>query len=395
MNGSDSAEIKRGSRNVRRMTKPISLSVFFPVFNEKENLPITIARTIRTLEESPFVYAYEIIIVDDGSKDGSAELADALATTHPTVRVVHHNGNKGYGSALKTGIAAARMDYVFFTDADLQFDIVELNALLVHLGEYPVVIGYRAPRRDPFLRLVNAWGWNVLNRFLFGLRVRDIDCAFKIFRRELVQELPLQSQGAMISAETLIRLTCKDVPVKEVPVSHLPRKMGSPTGAKPSVIYRAFSEMIELYRGELGALAIAKTGNEAVKFMMVGVVNTALDAVAYIMLTRLTTVFSEHLIVAKFLSFLAGTVSSLLLNRSWTFGMKGRPTFAEIVRFYTMTSLSITVNVLLMNFFVSLGMYDLFALVITTVFTFVINFFLSKFWVFRLRSNPPKTYALS
>ena len=158
----------------------------------------------------------------------------------------------GYGSALKTGIKAAKLDYIFFTDADLQFDIIELQNLLVHADSYPVVIGYRAPRQDPAMRLLNARVWNFLNRTLFGLKVRDIDCAFKIFKRTEVQSLTLRSKGAMISAEILIRLSRRKVAIKEVPVSHLPRVAGSPTGAKPAVIARAFGEMVRLYRGELG-----------------------------------------------------------------------------------------------------------------------------------------------
>jgi putative flippase GtrA len=275
------------------------------------------------------------------------------------------------------------MDYIFFTDADLQFDIVELQGLLAHLARYPVVIGYRAPRQDPFMRLLNARVWNMLNRVLFGLRVKDIDCAFKIFKRDKVQSLSLRSHGAMISAETLIRLTRKKIPIKEVPVSHLPRVAGSPTGAKLSVIVRAFKEMVTLYRGELGLV----THKEALKFMSVGVINTLLDAGAYIILTRGTTIFSEHLIVAKFLSFFAGTVSSLLLNRTWTFEVRTRLKAAEIARFYTVTSAAIVLNVFLMNLFVSLGMYDLVALAVTTVFTFALNFTFSKMWVFK-RSTP-------
>src|SRR4029077_5194980 len=139
----------------------------------------------------------------------------------------------GYGAALKTGMREAAMDYVFFTDADLQFDILELQNLLVHVSQYPVVIGYRAPRKDPFMRLLNARGWKLLNRLPFGLKVRDIDCAFKLFKRSELQCLRLRSQGAMISAETLIRPSRKKVAIKEVPVSHLPRVAGSPTGAKP------------------------------------------------------------------------------------------------------------------------------------------------------------------
>lgn len=367
------------------MKQPITLSIFFPAYNEEENIRQTIVRTIRVVEDSPYVADYEILIIDDGSSDNTRKIAEDIASRYPSVRVITHSQNYGYGAALKTGIAAARMEYVFFTDADLQFDIIELQNLLVHLARYPVVIGYRAPRRDSLVRLLNAWGWNMLNRLLFGLRVRDIDCAFKIFKRIEIQSLDLQSKGAMISAETLIRLTRKRVPFKEVPVSHVPRKAGLSTGAKFSVIFRAFNEMVELYRGELGSV----THKEALKFMSVGIVNTFLDAAVYIFLTRETLIFSEHLTMAKFFSFLAGTVSSLLLNRHWTFGVRTRLALGEVARFYTMTSFSLAVNVAMMNFLVGLGMYDLAALAVTTLCTFVTNFTLSKIWVFKQQKMEP------
>jgi glycosyltransferase involved in cell wall biosynthesis len=361
------------------MIRPITLSIFFPAYNEEDNIRATISRTLDVVEGSPYVNDFEIIVVNDGSRDGTGDIAREIAHEDNRVRVIDHPKNLGYGQALKTGIAAASMDYIFFTDADLQFDIVELQNLLVHLASYPVVIGYRAPRRDPLMRKLNAWGWNALNRLFFGLRVRDIDCAFKLFKRKEVQRLSLKSHGAMISAELLIRLSRQHVPLKEVPVSHLPRVAGSPTGAKPSVILRAFAEMIRLYRGELGLV----THKQALKFMGVGVINTALDAIAYISLTRETIIFSEHLVAAKFFSFLVGTISSLFLNRYWTFGLRTRMTWGEVARFYTMTSVSILVNVEMMNVLVSHGVYDLIALCITTVVTFAANFTLSKFWVFR------------
>jgi glycosyltransferase involved in cell wall biosynthesis len=371
------------------MKQPITLSVFFPAYNEEKNIQETVLRTIRVIEDSPYIGTYELLIINDGSTDQTRLVAESLARQFPAIRVINHAENRGYGAALRTGFAEATMDYVFFTDADLQFDIAELQKLVIHLTNYPVVIGYRAPRKDPAMRLVNAWGWNILNRLLFGLQVRDIDCAFKIFRREVVQNLKLQSRGAMISAETLIRLARKNIAFKEVPVMHAPRKAGSPTGARISVIVRAFSEMISLYRGELGSV----THREALRFMSVGVINTLLDASAYIVLTRGTDVFAHHLVAAKFFSFLAGTISSLLLNRSWTFGLQGQLTAAEVVRFYTVTSLSITINVAMMNLLVSFGMYDLVALALTTVVTFVANFTLSKFWVFKQASPPPRQTA--
>lgn len=364
--------------------KPITLSVFFPAYNEEENIREAVEEAVRVCQQSPYIKDFEIIIVNDGSRDATLSIAQTLASQYTEVTVVDHGTNRGYGAALRSGIAAASKDYIFFTDADLQFDITELQNLLIHLSSYAVIIGYRAPRRDPFMRLLNAKGWNALNRLLFGLKIRDIDCAFKVFRRELLQALPLRSHGAMLSAEILIRLSRQGIIIKEVPVSHLPRKAGSPTGAKPSVILRAFSEMMRLYWDELGLV----TNKEVLKFMSVGIINTLLDLVAYVALTRGTILFAEHLVAAKFFSFLLGTISSLLLNRSWTFGMRTKLAFDEVVRFYAVTSVSIVLNVVIMNFLVSAGMYDLVALATTTLATFCFNFILSKFWVFRSTRSP-------
>ncbi|MGH7141656.1 MAG: glycosyltransferase [Minisyncoccia bacterium] len=363
------------------MHEPLSLSIFLPAYDEAENVAAAIADARRAAEESPYIGDWEIILVDDGSKDKTRAIAIRAAQKDPCVRVVWHPKNRGYGAALKTGIRASRKDWVFFTDADRQFDFTELSHLLAFAPRYDAVIGYRAPRRDPFMRLLNAWGWNALNRLFFGLKIRDIDCAFKLLRRAVVLRAMPTSRGAMVSAELLIRLTRSDARIKEVPVSHLPRRAGSPTGAKPSVILRALHEMIALYTGELGSV----TNKQAMKFMTVGVINTLLDAAFYIILTRETSVFAEHLVAAKFFSFLAGTVSSLTLNRSWTFGMKKRLSFGEVARFYTTISVSLVVNVEAMNLLVSWGMYDLLALAVTTVFTFAASFTLSKFWVFRSR----------
>ena len=369
------------------MLEPISLTIFFPAYNEEDNIQSATEEAVRVAESSPYIGEYEILIINDGSSDRTKEIAESLALRYRAVRVINHAHNRGYGAALKTGVLSAQMDYVFFTDADLQFDIAELQNLLIHAPRFDAVIGYRAPRRDPAMRLMNAWGWNKLNRLLFGLTVRDIDCAFKLFRRDQIQAITLHSYGAMVSAEMLIKLTRNGARIKEVPVSHMPRVAGSPTGAKPSVILRAFREMARLYSGELGSAA----HKQAFKFMAVGVINTLLDAVAYIVLTRATPIFSEHLVAAKFFSFLAGTVTSLTLNRWWTFGVRQRLTLPEVARFYAAVSLSIIVNVEGMNLLVSAGMYDLLALAITTIGTFAIGFTLSKFWVFR---SQPRAKAL-
>lgn len=225
-----------------------SLSIFFPAYNEEAN----IAETIRQADEmaQSVTDTYEIIIVNDGSKDKTQQVVQNTITQFPKARLITHEQNKGYGEALLTGLRNAQHEWVFFSDSDLQFDLNQIHDLIPFTDTHDVVIGYRAPRNDPFMRKVNAWGWKVLNRLMFGLRVKDIDCAYKLFRKTALDPvLPdMKSGGAMISAELLIRLTRNGAKVKELPVRHFPRKAGSPTGAKPSVILRAFRELWHVHR---------------------------------------------------------------------------------------------------------------------------------------------------
>ncbi len=366
--------------------KNLPISIFFPAYNEEDN----IAETVRQAEEvvQRITDTYEIIVVNDGSKDDTGPIADQIALVNSRVRVIHHSPNQGYGGALWSGFQAAKYDWVFFTDADLQFRLDELVNLAEHIPENDVVLGYRAPRKDPFMRLVNAWGWNLLNRFLFGLKVRDIDCAFKLMRRDLVASLPVKSRGAMISAEILIRLQRKGIVFKEVPVTHLPRLHGEATGAKPAVIIRAFKELFGLYRGALG-----QEGGTAVqmgKFAVVGVMNTVLDLSTYIALTRYVDIFSEHLVWAKMISFILGTICSFVLNRTFTFAVKRPITVQELTRFYSTIGMGIVINVgalyVLHNMF---NIHDLVAVGVATVLTFFWGFAFSKFWVFTRQSQKP------
>lgn len=224
----------------------LQISFFLPAYNESGN----IEEAVRKAKEVLVLVAseYEIIIVNDGSKDDTGKIIDQIASKDSKVKVIHHEVNKGYGDALWTGIQTAKYEWFFFTDSDLQFDIKEISKLIKFIPEYKIVIGYRSPRKDPFMRLVNAKGWNILVRLLFGLKVKDIDCAFKMINTKMVASLPLITRGATMSAEILIRLQKNGVSWKEVPVTHLPRKKGSATGAKPKVIIKAFKELFKLYR---------------------------------------------------------------------------------------------------------------------------------------------------
>lgn len=369
------------------MKKNISLSIFFPAYNEEASIEKSVAAAENAAKK--ITDQYEILIINDGSSDRTEEIADRLAAENPHVRAIHQV-NQGYGGAVWTGIQSARYEYVFFTDADLQFDLDELPLLAEYVPEYDVVLGYRAKRKDPFMRLVNAKGWNVLNRALFGLKVRDIDCAFKLMRRDLVASLPIQNKTAMMSAEMLIRLSRKGIVFKEVPVTHLPRTAGSPTGAKPAVIVRALRSMGELYVGDLGN----PHALELLRFAAVGVMNTTIDLGLYTILTRGIPFFGTELILAKTLSFMAGATSSYLGNKNWTFKKHGVTDLAELVRFGTATLSSLLINTSSLYLFHSvLGIHDLVSVLLATVVTFSWNFILSKFWVFKKETSSPIAFS--
>ena len=189
---------------------------------------------------------FEIIAVDDGSKDGTAAIADRLAAAHPdVVRAVHHPTNLGYGAALRSGFRAARFDLVCFTDGDRQFRVADLGRLTARLlaPDAPdVVVGYRIRRADPPIRTLYARLYKLANRVWFGLRVRDVDCACKLFRRPALEGIRVESGGAFFSAELLIKLRAAGRSVVETGVPHYPRMAGSPTGARPSVVWRAVKD---------------------------------------------------------------------------------------------------------------------------------------------------------
>jgi glycosyltransferase involved in cell wall biosynthesis len=222
-----------------------SISVFFPCYNEQENIRRTAEKATEAL--AGIGCDYEIILVNDGSKDDTGRIADELAAEDGHIRAVHHPQNMGYGAALQTGIRAAKKDYVFFTDGDGQFDINEIKLLLPLIESNDIVCGYRLDRKDPFMRKLNGWMWTQLVNLLFGMRIRDIDCAFKLFRSEVFTGMKMSSGGALISAEILARATRRGFRIAEVGVHHYPRTAGKQTGANMKVILRAFKELFALY----------------------------------------------------------------------------------------------------------------------------------------------------
>jgi glycosyltransferase involved in cell wall biosynthesis len=222
----------------------VSISVFFPCYNEQENVGRTVEKALDVLEK--LNADFEVIIVDDGSSDDTGRIADEIAGRDGRVRVVHHRRNLGYGAALQSGFKVATKELVFYTDGDGQFDISEMPPLLRLMERYDIVSCYRLNRRDPIIRKINGWCWTRLVCLLFGLKIRDIDCAFKLYKRQMFDKIELSSTGALIDAEILARAARKGYRITQKGVHHYPRTAGKQSGANVRVIIRAFKELFKL-----------------------------------------------------------------------------------------------------------------------------------------------------
>ncbi|OHB81338.1 MAG: cell wall biosynthesis glycosyltransferase [Planctomycetes bacterium RBG_19FT_COMBO_48_8] len=224
----------------------VSISVFFPCYNEQENVGRTVEKALEVMQQ--LNADFEVIIVDDGSSDGTGRIADEIAGRDGRVKVVHHEGNHGYGAALQSGFKAATKELVFYTDGDGQFDINEMPPLLRLMEQYDIVSCYRMNRRDSIIRKINGWCWTKLVCLMFGLKIRDIDCAFKLYKREIFDKIELSSTGALIDAEILARAARKGYRITQKGVHHYPRTAGEQSGANLRVILRAFEELFKLQR---------------------------------------------------------------------------------------------------------------------------------------------------
>jgi glycosyltransferase involved in cell wall biosynthesis len=226
----------------------VSLSVVLPAYNEEENVERAVEHVsdvARTLDRD-----YEIILVNDGSADRTGEIGRELENRIPHFWLVEHYPNRGYGGALKAGFEAATKDLIAFYPADAQFDFREIERLLqaVEEGDADIVCGYRFDRQDTFVRKLNAFGWNMVVQMFFGGLCRDIDCGFKLFRREILDHVNILSDGAMIDTELLAGAKARGFRIAEVPLTHLPREAGEATGANLAVIAKAFRDLVRFRR---------------------------------------------------------------------------------------------------------------------------------------------------
>ena len=222
-----------------------SISAVLPAFNEEENIESAALKMLDVLKTLPYPQ-YEVIVVNDGSRDRTGEICETLAARYPEIRVIHHPTNYGYAHALRTGFTSARSDLIFYTDSDNQFDVRELKNFLGAIEDYDMVCGFRIYRYDPFTRLFLSWGFNLLVRIIFRIRVRDIDCAFKLFRRDIFDKVNIESQRFFVDAEILAKARYHKFSMTELGVRHYPRTAGRST-VRPSHILYTLKELAKIW----------------------------------------------------------------------------------------------------------------------------------------------------
>ncbi|MEZ5063951.1 MAG: glycosyltransferase family 2 protein [bacterium] len=221
------------------------ISVVLPAYNEQDNIERQVVSVDDVLREMRFD-DYEVVVVDDGSRDRTRAVCEELQSRVPKLRLLVHEVNQGYAKALRTGFTSAAMPLVFYTDADNQFDVHELKNLLAAIDDYDIVCGFRIYRFDPFSRLVLSWGYNLIVRVLFRIRVRDVDCAFKLFRREVFDRIHIESKKFFVDTEILAKASRIGLKMTEIGVRHYPRTAGEST-VRPSHVISTLSEIASMW----------------------------------------------------------------------------------------------------------------------------------------------------
>lgn len=222
------------------------ISVFFPTYNEEENIEKTVLSAKNVLQD--VARMWEITIVNDGSGDDTLKVANKVAKSDCRIRVVNHKVNKGYGGALKTGFSKAKYPWVAFADSDGQFDFSEIKKFLNKTDEADLVLGYRISRADPIQRKIFTWGWAMIARFLLGMRARDYSCGFKLIKREVYEAVtPLVGEEKVTQIEMLVKAQRQGFVFAEVGVHHYPREAGSQTGANLNVVLRSVGDLFKLW----------------------------------------------------------------------------------------------------------------------------------------------------
>ena len=299
------------------MEKLKEVSCFFPAYNEEENIVRTIQAAKMVLEK--IAEKYEIIVVDDGSKDKTAEIVKRISSGNDRVRLVSHEKNMGYGMALRTGFKSCRYEWIVFTDSDGQFDFTEFPNFIKEQKktQADLVVGYYKKRQVPLKRKFNTFVWQLIIRALLGLKVRDIDCGFKFIRKSVIDSMTLTSErGAFISTEFLSKAVQSKHKIVEIPVTHYPRKGGDATGADIKVILNSFKDLYNVKR-------------RFFLFFFVGLTSTLLSLVLFNLLFFFNLSFQLSLII----SLLFSVTYNFLMNRNLTFSAKTGPIKEQLFRY--------------------------------------------------------------
>lgn len=229
------------------MKKLKEISLFLPAYNEQEVIADTISNADKILKK--IADKYEILVVNDGSKDDTAKVVNAICKKNKNVRMITHRPNRGYGGALKTGLYKSKYELISFIDADGQFDFAEISKFLPYIDDNDLIIGYRQERADPFIRKFTAYLLKLWNFFWFRFWVKDTDCGFKVIHRRVIKGIdPLITESAITETEFLIRAKRAGFKFKQVPVTHYPRTLGQSTGGDPKVIFKAIKESLILWK---------------------------------------------------------------------------------------------------------------------------------------------------
>ena len=232
--------------NYNSMARDVQISLFFPAYNEEKNIRITVEKALDFL--SKISSKFEIIVVDDGSGDKTAEVVKKIAEEDEKIKLVSHKKNRGYGGTLKTGFESAKYPLVAFADSDGQFDISELKFFLDKIDEADLVLGFRLNRADSFVRKITTFGWKTLARILLGLDVKDYSCGFKLIKKEVYKAvLPLVGEEKVTQIELLVKAKRLGFKISEVGVHHYPRRFGSQTGANLKVVLKSVTDLFKLW----------------------------------------------------------------------------------------------------------------------------------------------------
>ncbi len=364
------------------MEKIKELSVFFPAYNEEKNIEKTVLSANKVMEN--VVENYEIIVVDDGSKDKTKEIVKKLSMDNDKIRLVEHEVNKGYGGAIRTGFKSCKYEWIVFADSDGQFEFSELPNFISTQRETnaDLVIGYYKKRQVPFKRKLNSSIWQLIVRILFGLNVKDIDCGFKLIRKKVIDSMVLESgRGAFISTEFLVKAKADNYKIVEIPVTHYPREEGEATGADLKVILNSFKDLYKLKKRFL-------------LFCFVGITSALVSLLVF----NIFFWTGFQFITSMVIGILSATTYNFFMNRNITFSARGIPIQNQLWRYGIVYLVSQGVNLgvgVIMKFLLEDGfVLTNIAVLIGIAVSIPFSFIGSLLWAFKKKGEENKIFKL-